>query len=214
MNCNVQGVYKNLRFRILTIDGHFYILDLGSSVCKIIFPFLFWVFPNPIFKVEDRVLIEKLKTPEAGKIDTNGKGLIGGGIAVILANLIKPITEYFNIQSTPIVNILIVIFSIIILVLFRCYINYINKKKIYKLINLENLEMDHIWIKPTPKKHFWFISGMYLFFLIFVALGFGVFIEFPNVMMFFITVLLSLIVLFISFIAINVGPTTIKFKKD
>ena len=44
--------YKNLRYRILVVNNETYILDLGHSIWKILFPFLFWVFRNPVYKVD------------------------------------------------------------------------------------------------------------------------------------------------------------------
>ncbi|MEW9678045.1 DUF443 family protein [Lentibacillus sp. L22] len=51
MNCEVRDIPKILRYRMLTIDGEVYILDLWGSFWKIIFPFLFWILPNRVYKV-------------------------------------------------------------------------------------------------------------------------------------------------------------------
>jgi len=212
VNCKVNGVYKNLRYRILTIGHQTYILDVGSSKWKIVFPFLFWMFPNPAYKVEDQEIVEKIKTPEVAQANTGGQGLLGGGIAILIANLLKPMTDFFDIQSSPFVNSMIVMITVILLLSFRFYINYISKKKLYQVVNLESLEKHGIWIRPKPIKHFFFITGMYLFFLAFTVLLFIAFIEFPNVMMFFITVLVLFLTLFISVITFMVGNTTVKFK--
>jgi uncharacterized membrane protein (TIGR01218 family) len=104
MNCKVHGVYKNLRYRILVIDDQTYILDLGSSIWKILFPFFYWLFPNPVFKVENQEIVKKLKSPEVHRTKTGGIGLLGGGIAVVIANLMRPLTDNFDIQSSAFIN--------------------------------------------------------------------------------------------------------------
>lgn len=43
----------NLRYRIITTDNKLYILDMGKSFWKILFPFLFWIFPSAIYKVNN-----------------------------------------------------------------------------------------------------------------------------------------------------------------
>jgi len=214
MNCKVHGVYKNIRYRILVIDGQTYILDLGKSIWKIVFPFFFWIFPNPVYKVEDQEIVEKIKTPEVKQVNTGGRGLIGGGIAVLIANLLRPLTDYFDIQSSPFVNSIIVMVVVILLLSLRFYINHLNKKNLYQVVNLEQLPTDRLWIRPKPIKHFYLVSGMYLFFLAFSVLGFYAFIKFPNIMILFSIMLLLFIALFVSTIPIPIGNITVKFKND
>src|SRR5699024_6484578 len=198
--------------RILVIGGQTYILDLGRSFWKIIFPFLIWLFPNPVFKVEDQETVEKIKTPEVAQANTGGKGLIGGGIAVLIANLLRPLTDYFDIQSTPFVNSIIVFIAALLIFILRFYINHLNKKNLYQVVKLDQLPMDRLWIRPKPIKHFFLVLGMYLFFLAFTVMLFIAFIEFPNVMILVITMLLLFLVLFASTITVMVGDTTVKFK--
>ena len=89
MNGKVQGVYKNLRYRILIIEEERYILDMGRSFWKILFPFFYWMLPNTAYKVNDHELIEKIKTPEVKQKTTAWDGLLAGGVGVVLANLLQ-----------------------------------------------------------------------------------------------------------------------------
>lgn len=174
----------------------------------------FWIFPNPVYKVEDQEIVEKIKTPEVKQVNTGGRGLIGGGIAVLIANLLRPLTDYFDIQSSPFVNSIIVMVVVILLLSLRFYINHLNKKNLYQVVNLEQLPTDRLWIRPKPIKHFYLVSGMYLFFLAFSVLGFYAFIKFPNIMILFSIMLLLFIALFVSTIPIPIGNITVKFKND
>ncbi|BAC13279.1 hypothetical conserved protein [Oceanobacillus iheyensis HTE831] len=67
MDCEIQHLDKNMRYRILIINGEQYILDMERSVWKIIFPILFWLIPSPVFKVEDQDIVEQLKTAKKEK---------------------------------------------------------------------------------------------------------------------------------------------------
>src|SRR5699024_32993 len=215
MNCKVHGVYKNIRYRILVIDNQTYILDLGRSSWLILFPFFFWMFPNPVFKVEDQEIVEKLKTPEVKQANnTGGLGLLSGGIAVLIANLLRPLTDYFDIQSSPSVNSIIVIIAVILMFSLRFYINHLNKKNLYQVVRLEQLSRDCLWIRPKPIKHFSLVLGMYLFFLIFTVMLFVGFIKFPNVLILCFTMLFLFLVLFASSIVVAVGHIRVKFKGD
>ncbi len=63
MECKVQGVYMNLRYRILCIGDERFILDMGDSFWKIIFPILYWILPNTAYKIDNQEMIEKIKVP-------------------------------------------------------------------------------------------------------------------------------------------------------
>ena len=64
MKCNVEIVYKNLRYKVLTIGKEKYILDIGgSSFWKMFFSFLFWIFPLKVYKVNDENLIKEIVAP-------------------------------------------------------------------------------------------------------------------------------------------------------
>src|SRR5699024_10862263 len=92
------------------------------------------------------------------------------------------------------------------------YINYISKQKLYQVVNLESLEKHGIWIRPQPIKHFFFIRGMSLFVLPFTLLLFIAFIEFLNVMLFFNTISVLFLTLYIRLMSFMVGNTTVKLK--
>lgn len=212
MNCKVHGVYKNLRYRILVIDGQTYILDLGRSFWKIVFPFFIWMFPNHVFKVENQETVEKIKTPEVKQVNTGGQGLIGGGIAVLIANLLRPLTDFFDIQSSPFVNTITVLIAVLLIFSLRFYINHLNKRNLYQIVKLERLSTDRLWIRPKPIKHFSLILGMYLLFMVFSVLGFIALIEFPNVLILVFVMLFLFLALFANTIMVIVGNTKVKFK--
>src|SRR5690625_7669373 len=81
---------------------------MGRSFWKILFLFLFSIFSNTVFKVNDHEVVEKLKAPEVKQTKTGWDGLFAGGLAVLLANLLRPLADYFNVPSSSFVNSIIV----------------------------------------------------------------------------------------------------------
>ncbi|MCR1836238.1 DUF443 domain-containing protein [Oceanobacillus caeni] len=128
MNGKVQGVYMNLRYRILTIDEQSYILDMGRPFWKILFPFFYWILPQTAYKVNDHELIEKIKTPEVKQKKSGGEGVLAGLIGVFLANLLQPLVNFFDVESSPVVNSIIVAIVFFIVVSIYLYINIRLKK--------------------------------------------------------------------------------------
>ncbi|MTW86059.1 DUF443 family protein [Virgibacillus dakarensis] len=214
MNCKVQGVFRNLRYRILTIDGEEYIMDMGHSFWKIIFPFFFWLLPNPVFKVNDPNIAEKLKSPEVNKVKTGYSSILGGGIGVLLATLLKPIADYFALPDTPLINAIILSILVVFELLLFVSLNNKFKKKLRGALNLKDLTKDKLWIRPQSFKHFFQVVVTYLFVL---ALTFVLF-YFSIVDSDIVTLLFAICSLFflliIHALTATVGHTTVKFKGE
>lgn len=213
MECKVQGLYKNPRYRFLIIGEETYILDMGRSFWKILFPFFFWIFPNSIFKVNDQDIVEKLGVQKA-KSNTVSIGLLGGGIGIFLGNLLSPLMDYFDIQSNPFVNSIFVIIMVILMFLLRFYINNKNKKNLYQVAKLEQLSTARLWIRPKSIKHFFQVLWIYFFILSLTVLGFALFIELGNIMALFFAAFCLILVLIVSKVTVKEGNTTVKFKVD
>lgn len=214
MNCKVQRVYKNIRYRILTIGEQVYILDMGQSFWKSLFPLFFWMFPVFVYKVDDPKNIEKLNLPKVKQANTAGLGLLGGGIAVLIANLTRGLPSYFDIQTPRLVNMVTVIIAVILVFSLRCYISHISKKKLYQVVKPEQLSTRRLWIRPKSNRHFFLVLCIYLFFLLFPIVGFIALINYPNVMILFISMFLLFFVSFTNFMTVTEGNTTVKFKED
>nr|WP_269409914.1 DUF443 family protein [Lentibacillus daqui] len=212
MNCKVQGAFKNLRYRILTIDGEGYILDTGSSFWKIVFPLFFWMFPNAVFKVDDPNITEKLKSPEVNQTKTGHSSILGAGVGIFLATLLKSLADYFALPDTPLINSVILgILVLIVLVLFA-FLNHKLKKKLYRTVNLEELSIDKLWIRPKSFKHF--LQGLltYLFVLLLNTVFFYLSIAYPDVVTLFFTMVILFALLYTNIFITPVGITPVKFK--
>lgn len=63
MKCDVQGIYKNLRYRVLATENDYYIVDMGHSYLKFLFPFLFWMLSTTAYKFNDPAILDEFKNP-------------------------------------------------------------------------------------------------------------------------------------------------------
>ncbi|WP_176467181.1 DUF443 family protein, partial [Terribacillus saccharophilus] len=54
----IRRVKGNSRYRILIYNDEYYVIDIGSSILRNIFPFLFWILRNPGFKIDRDVFLQ------------------------------------------------------------------------------------------------------------------------------------------------------------
>src|SRR5690625_163058 len=116
MNCEVQHLEKNIRYRILIINGEQYILDMERSFWKTIFPFFNWILPSTAFKVEDTSIVEQLKEPNKEKI--GGSWVSLAGIGYFLGVLLAPLMGYFEIPMSPLINAMLLVLVLILVAIF------------------------------------------------------------------------------------------------
>ncbi|MFD1335878.1 DUF443 family protein [Oceanobacillus iheyensis] len=214
MYCKVQGVYMNLRYRILIIENEKYIIDMGHSFWKILIPFLYWILPHTAYKVDDNNIIKKLEAPEVRQIKGIWDGMLAGGIGVLLANLLQPLVNYFEIPTTPLVNLIIVSIAFMLILTVFFYINFKFQKRLCRIVNLEHYSEQHLWIRPRSYKHFFSVVLIYLICSVFTVFPFIGFILEGNAFILFVGIFFLFFLLLFSSLTVPVGQTTLKFKED
>ncbi|MGY0691195.1 DUF443 family protein [Virgibacillus sp. FSP13] len=135
MNCEVQHLAKNIRYRILIINGEPYILDMERSFWKIVFPFFFWMFPSPVFKTEDKAIVEQLKVPEVEKMGSSFLTFLAG-FAYLIGILLVPLMDYFEIPTSLLVNIILLFLALILVALLYFSLSIGAKRNCMMLLNL------------------------------------------------------------------------------
>ncbi|MGY0691193.1 DUF443 family protein [Virgibacillus sp. FSP13] len=212
MRCMVYGVFKNLRYRILIIDERQYIIDMGRSFWKFLFPFVFWMFPNPVYRVDDPNIVEKLKSPEVNQTETGRFSGLGAGIGIFITTLLKPVADYFALPDNPLINAVILSVLVIFVIVMVASINNKFKKRLQNAVNLEELSTDKLWIRPRSVKHF--VQGVftYLFILVLTLVFFYLSIVESDVITLIFTVGVLLFYVFTNVLWVTVGTTTVKFK--
>lgn len=213
MKCEIQKVMNNTRFRILKIEGHTYILDMSQSIWNIFFPFLTWIIPNTIYKVDEKELHQKLQLVGKNQPKNNISILLIGGIGITLGNLLTALTDYFYIQSTMLVNSIIAGIVMGTIIVVRSVLSHRNKNNFYQRVAPNLLSKERIWIRPKSFKHF--IQGLfgYIFFLVFFIAMFVLFITDGNILLIISATVIALFLSIFNVVYVGDGPTTVKFMK-
>ncbi|WP_160806725.1 DUF443 family protein [Virgibacillus salexigens] len=214
MKGEIQYLYKNIRYKLVTIHGEDYIIDVDHPVGSILFPFLHWMLPQTVYKVNDENIVEKIKIPNLQQKKTSYLSIFGVGVSLLIANLIGPMMDYFNIEMSSLISSLIVSFTFLLVFAFRMYLSKLNKKKLDEVIKLNQMDTCKLWIRPKNIKNLLVCIFYYLFFLIFEFIGIGLFITYGNTMVLLFFTILTCFLLIANLITMQLGNTTVKFKND
>ncbi|AIF45517.1 DUF443 family protein [Virgibacillus sp. SK37] len=214
VNCEVEFVNKNMRYNLLTINGETYIFDKDRSFWVFFFPFAIWLTSHYVFRIDDKSKIDQLKNPKDSQSKSRLFSFLGVGVSILLANLLRPLMDYFNIQITPLFTYSILLFAFFIIISIRKYLGKINKKSLCNITEIENIKMEKIRIRPKSIKHFLkFIFG-YLFILAFNILSVALFIEFGNIMVLLFFMIFALVLFIFNIATVVPGRTKVKFLND
>lgn len=211
MNCEVQHLEDNIRYRILIIDGEQYILDMERSFWKTIFPFFVWMLPSAVFKVEDSSIVEQLKQPNKEKV--GGSWVMSlAGIGYFLGILLAPLMGYFEIPMSPLVNIMLLVLALIFVIILYMSMSHRRRKKLETVVNLDELSKHEIWIRPNSKKQVFKLLAALLWFVVFNGIFLLGYIESRNIMVLLGVSFFFFIFLLSSRVTVEEGHTTVRFK--
>lgn len=210
MDCEIQHVENNIRYRVLNINGERYILDMERSFWKILFPFFYWVFPHSVFKIEDLDIVKQLKTSKREK-SSSSRIVLFTGVAYVLGILLTPLMDYFEIFTSPLVNVLLLILSLILVVLFYLSISHNRKKNLESVVKLEILPKRVLKIKPKSKKQVFTLTVAYIWLLGIDGFIFAGFVVSRNIMLLIIASGLFFLLLLLGRITVEEGYTSVEF---
>src|SRR5699024_76344 len=186
MKCNVELVYKNLRFKVLTIGKEKYILDLGaSSFWKILFPFFLWDFPLDVYKVTDEKLMKKIVVPDVERESASGEKDYIAAISLVAGGLLYSYIHYLDMKSTSFISSFFILGILLLIVCFYVYVNIIFGKNLRQHLNLRQYPKVKLRMLPHSKQQFKYIICSYIFLIGLAVLFLGGSIWQPNAFMFF-----------------------------
>jgi len=215
MKCKIVGVYGNPRYKILDIGKNTYILDVGgTSLWRIIFPLLYWMFPVNVYKVNDERVINKIIYRNEEQNGAGLLGLLGGIVALGLGGLIYPFLEYLDVDTTPLIGTVIILVTSIFVCSFIFYLNALCGRKLGQHIHLEEHRKEKLWIRPNSKGYCLHVLFFYLLMVAFTAICINGSINYPNSFVFFAFALFLFITLSIGIMTIRIGDTTVRFKRN
>lgn len=162
MKCKVQAVFKNPRFRVVTIEEEDYILDAGRNGWNYIFPFFVWMIPSFVYKLDDAETVSKLNPKMPKQEKTTNAGLIGPALGIALASLLKPLIDYFDIPVTESVKYLMLGTALFLTSFLFLLVNHFCKKKLQNTVYLEDLIVKKILIRPESFKQLFLVIFYYI----------------------------------------------------
>lgn len=215
MNGYVEGVYMNLRYRILKVDDKRYILDMGGiSLWRMFFPFFYWIFPIHAYKVNDDELLEKIRSPHVEEEKVGRLGFIMGIIVFSFSGTIYSIVKKFDMSITSFTSAIILVFTFLLVIAFYLYVNILCGRKLRQHMKLEEFPREKIWVHPDSIQH---LIMTILFYLLMTGISAGIIVgtvQYPNGFMLFGSTFLLFLLLGLGFAMIRVGSTNIRFKNE
>lgn len=213
MKTEVRNLVKNPRYRLLHIEDKSYIIDMGASVWRTIFPFLFWFFPSDIYKIDNEELVKQLKAPLTEKAEGPG-ALAYGGLGVLLPNLTGSLIDYFDINMPVWFHVGLLIIAIISVVYLFRTLGERYKNKLYHIVRLKSLPCYRIWLRPKSFGHVCKFMFIYVFFLSLSVFFYGAYISTQNIFVLFMASVLFFFILLSSLFPGEEGTTTVKFLSN
>ncbi len=214
MNCMVEFVYKNMRYNLITINGKTYIFDKDRSFWVFFFPFVIWFTSHYVFRIDDKSKIDQIKNPKDSQTKKGLFSVFGVGVSILLANLLRPIMDYFNIGITSLFIYSVLSITFIIIVLVRIFLSKMNKKSLSNIINTDNLNFEKVRVKPPSFKYVFKFLFSYLFIIAFNIICIASFVIYGNVMMLLFFMFMGLVLLILNIATLVPGKTKIKFVND
>ncbi|MCR6105709.1 DUF443 family protein [Salipaludibacillus agaradhaerens] len=192
MTSEIKKVEKNIRYRMVEIGGESYLLDVTGSFWKVLFPFAFWLFPTHLFKVRDTAILEDIIVLRNEK-NSNILFLSIIGMALLGARFLDNVRDYFNMNTT--FNMNIVILSLLITATLFCwfYMSKKNKEKLFNKVTVDEAATEKVWIRPLAKKFFVIYTFSYLWLFSLMIVVFWIFVNYSN----FIHLISSLMTIFV-----------------
>lgn len=212
MKVHFENVFKNMRYKIFSVDGEHYILEIKPSFWKSLFPFLYWFFPFPVYKVEDEETIKRIKTPESWSMNKSSVAISAGGFAVIGAHYFRYLMEKFTPEISLYMKFISVIMAVLCVLFLRLYVNRVKQRDLYKIVNLNQLDKSFIKLNPQSLKHIFQQLTIYIMFLFLFVMAYYLYITLEgNILVLFAGSAMLLVLTIVSNISVKEGWTTIKF---
>ena len=205
---------KNIRYRIIKVKDAHYIFDLDRLIFVFLFPFLNWLLPHTVYKITDENEIEKLQVAKNKRVIGFGLAMLSGGFAILLANLLGLIIDRFEYAIPEFIKYSMILFTTIVTIYFRFYLSKKNKVNLIKIIQLEGLKEDRIFIRPQSVKHFCLILFLYMVLLAFYIGSIIMFIQINNFMVLLFSIIFLFTLLILNGVTLYPGKNKIRIKNS
>ncbi|MBC1356287.1 DUF443 domain-containing protein [Listeria welshimeri] len=170
---DVEGIYQNIRYRIIHSENEVYLLDLDSPFLFLLFPFLSGIFTRKVYIIDSQIA-SQLAVPDEDK--EKQKASLKRpykSVLVIFIIFLIPLYRKIAFQFHLSIGIEYLAFTLLffLIILMRVLISKNAKKKLQEKVNLESFSYKKIKIKPMSFKYKFLITIFYFFLLAMVYIS-------------------------------------------
>ncbi|MBC1350590.1 DUF443 domain-containing protein [Listeria welshimeri] len=170
---DVEGIYQNIRYRIIHSENEVYLLDLDSPFLFLLFPFLSGIFTRKVYIIDSQIasqlaVPEEVKEKQKASLKRPYKSVLVIFI-IFLIPLYRKIAFQFHLSIG--IEYLAFTFLFFLIILMRVLISKNAKKKLQEKVNLESFSYKKIKIKPMSFKYKFLITIFYFFLLTMVYIS-------------------------------------------
>ncbi|WP_088816364.1 MULTISPECIES: DUF443 family protein [Listeria] len=167
-SADIEGIYKNIRYRIIHSENEVYLLDLDSPFLFFIFPFFSGLFTRKVHIIDPQIASQLAIPDEVKRKQKENLKMPYKSILAVLIIFLIPIYRKISFQFHLPVGIEYITFAILctLIILMRILISKNAKKKLTEKVNLKSLDYKKIKIKPESFKYQFIVTIFYIFLMV------------------------------------------------
>ncbi|MBC1601673.1 DUF443 domain-containing protein [Listeria welshimeri] len=170
---DVEGIYQNIRYRIIHSENEVYLLDLDSPFLFLLFPFLSGIFTRKVYIIDSQIASQLAVPDEVKEKQKASLKRPYKSVLVIFIIFLIPLYRKIAFQFHLSIGIEYLAFTLLffLIILMRVLISKNAKKKLQEKVNLESFSYKKIKIKPMSFKYKFLITIFYFFLLTMVYIS-------------------------------------------
>src|SRR5699024_4720094 len=167
----VERPNKNIRYKLVNVEGEYYILDQDRPIWLVLFPFAYWFKSHIVYQI-NQATYEKLKQPDEKKRGKWEMILPIAFISPVLGRILASKAERYDYLIPSMFSAVLLIVFIIATISIRIYVHQTCLKKTDKITGgLEMLPKRKIKIRPKELSNYLIATFGYFLFSIFSIVG-------------------------------------------
>ncbi|MBC1250154.1 DUF443 domain-containing protein [Listeria welshimeri] len=170
---DVEGIYQNIRYRIIHSENEVYLLDLDSPFLFLLFPFLSGIFTRKVYIIDSQIASQLAVPDEVKEKQKASLKRPYKSVLVIFIIFLIPLYRKIAFQFHLSIGIEYLAFTLLffLIIIMRVLISKNAKKKLQEKVNLESFSYKKIKIKPMSFKYKFLITIFYFFLLAMVYIS-------------------------------------------
>ncbi|MBC2314836.1 DUF443 domain-containing protein [Listeria welshimeri] len=170
---DVEGIYQNIRYRIIHSENEVYLLDLDSPFLFLLFPFLSGIFTRKVYIIDSQIASQLAVPDEVKEKQKASLKRPYKSVLVIFIIFLIPLYRKIAFQFHLSIGIEYLAFTLLffLIIIMRVLISKNAKKKLQEKVNLESFSYKKTKIKPMSFKYKFLITIFYFFLLAMVYIS-------------------------------------------